>query len=62
MSKEVRSPCTNRCYYDSRLEHCLGCYRSLQSIENWYKMSEEEKRAELKKCKERRYAEKKRSL
>lgn len=49
----MRSPCIGVCVYDHHLNHCKGCYRSLEEIDSWAKMTDTEKRKALKRCKER---------
>jgi predicted Fe-S protein YdhL (DUF1289 family) len=42
---EMPSPCRKICVYDSFRNLCAGCGRTLEEIENWLDMSEEEQRA-----------------
>ena len=45
MVPSMPSPCRKLCVYDPLREICAGCGRTLQEIENWLEMSEEEQRA-----------------
>lgn len=48
----VRSPCISYCKKNKN-GICEGCYRSVDEIRNWLKMSNEERRQVLKNCDER---------
>lgn len=48
----VKSPCINLCKYVNG--KCIGCYRTLDEIEKWSKMSDDEKREVLNKITVRR--------
>ena len=50
----VRSPCISVCTYDNKSKYCTGCFRDLKDIQNWWEMSEAEKKEALKRCKENR--------
>lgn len=39
------SPCIAVCFVDPKLGHCVGCWRSLEEIGRWSKMSDEERAA-----------------
>ncbi|WP_287157454.1 DUF1289 domain-containing protein [Euryhalocaulis sp.] len=39
------SPCINVCFVDPKLRHCVGCWRSLEEIGRWSKMTEDERQA-----------------
>ena len=50
----VRSPCISMCWnIDEKKEVCLGCFRSTEEVEGWYDMTDAERRAALKRCKQR---------
>ena len=48
---EVKSPCIGVCIYDAKDEYCTGCFRSLKDIQDWWEMSDSEKREALQRCK-----------
>jgi uncharacterized protein len=47
------SPCRKICVHDPSRDICAGCGRTLDEIENWLKMSEEERRAVMEQLPER---------
>lgn len=50
----VRSPCIGMCYdIDLKKQVCLGCYRSVEEVAEWHDMTDPQKRATLKRCKQR---------
>lgn len=51
----VASPCISVCYLDDD-GLCEGCYRTVDEIAEWIQMSNDDKRAVLVKCNERRRA------
>ena len=42
---EVDSPCVRICVVHPQARICTGCYRSIDEIANWSRMSSEERRA-----------------
>lgn len=40
----VPSPCVSVCVMDPRTEMCVGCWRSLEEIGSWSRMSDEARR------------------
>lgn len=50
----VKSPCTRNCELDDDLKYCLGCGRTLQELQTWRWMTEEEKKAVIQRIKEMR--------
>ena len=48
----VPSPCVSICALDDR-DICIGCFRSGREISDWGKLSDDEKRAVLRRCAER---------
>lgn len=40
---EFLSPCIQVCFVDPRLDHCIGCWRSMTEIGSWSKMSDDER-------------------
>ncbi len=50
----VQSPCIGMCYdIDLKKRVCLGCYRSVKEVAEWYDMTDAQKKAVLKRCKQR---------
>ena len=49
----MESPCLNICTYDPGSGLCLGCGRTLAEIGAWFSMSDDERRAVMKKLPER---------
>lgn len=47
------SPCIGKCGLDAQ-EICRGCFRTINEILQWQKMSEAEKQATVINCKQRR--------
>ena len=45
---EVDSPCVNICIIHPRANICTGCFRSIDEISSWSKMSESERKGILK--------------
>ena len=43
----VASPCINVCQMNEATQLCLGCYRTIEEITNWWQMAVEEQRALL---------------
>jgi predicted Fe-S protein YdhL (DUF1289 family) len=39
----VASPCVNWCEMNPKNQFCFGCYRTIDEIANWGKLSEAEK-------------------
>ena len=40
---KVESPCIGICQLDSKEKSCLGCFRTLQEINDWSSYSRDEK-------------------
>jgi len=36
----VKSPCTSECSIDRKTKICLGCFRTLDEIRGWLKMTD----------------------
>ena len=49
----IKSPCIHVCTLDEN-KVCMGCYRSAEEVRNWFRYTDEEKRASLKNAEERR--------
>ena len=41
------SPCIGVCEMDPRHNWCLGCYRTMDEIKDWFKFDDEKKQAIL---------------
>jgi predicted Fe-S protein YdhL (DUF1289 family) len=54
MTKGLLSPCIRQCTLDPDTNVCLGCFRTLEEILHWTKLSEAEKQAVLDRLPERR--------
>lgn len=39
----VQSPCIQVCFVDPKLDHCVGCWRSMDEIGAWSKMNDGER-------------------
>lgn len=53
--KIIKSPCIQVCVLDYD-KVCMGCYRSVEEVRNWFRFSNEEKLQALKNADERRKA------
>jgi predicted Fe-S protein YdhL (DUF1289 family) len=40
----VPSPCNSICTIDAKLGVCIGCYRTLDEIASWMRLSDDRKR------------------
>jgi len=45
MTAPIESPCIAVCQIDTQSNVCRGCYRTLNEIANWARMSADERRA-----------------
>jgi predicted Fe-S protein YdhL (DUF1289 family) len=45
MNPPVWSPCIKVCFVDPREEICVGCFRTLEELGRWTKMSDDEREA-----------------
>jgi uncharacterized protein len=54
MTKGPPSPCTRQCTLNPDTNICMGCYRTLEEILDWAKLSAREKQAVLDKLADRR--------
>lgn len=52
MTETIKSPCIRNCCLDES-DICLGCCRSLDEIKKWQASSDVEKKAILKRAKQR---------
>ncbi|WP_343823462.1 DUF1289 domain-containing protein [Psychrosphaera haliotis] len=48
-TEEVSSPCIRNCCLDEK-NVCIGCYRDINEIMAWSKMSNSEKKLTLNRC------------
>lgn len=48
------SPCIGVCSLDARHHFCVGCWRNMDEISRWLRMSDAEKRLVLEQCNTRR--------
>ena len=53
MEEEVVSPCIRNCCLDKQ-DVCVGCFRTLQQIIDWTRLTQIEKRQVLQECAKRR--------
>lgn len=44
----VESPCINVCSMDATTGYCLGCYRTIEEIQDWWDLTFEQKANVLK--------------
>ena len=44
----VESPCINVCSIDATTGYCLGCYRTIEEIQDWWDLTFEQKANVLK--------------
>ena len=51
---EPKSPCVSVCIFDSRVDLCAGCYRTLEEIQEWHQASNERKWEIVEAVRERR--------
>ena len=40
---EIESPCVNICRMDDANRYCIGCWRTLEEIQRWTTMTDEER-------------------
>ena len=45
--------CVRKCAWDEDMTHCTGCRMSREALQNWYKLSDDEKETALKEAQER---------
>ena len=55
-SKEVQSPCISVCTMNEKTGFCHGCYRSIDEIEKWWDLNNQQKQDILDKLGERELA------
>ena len=53
VDKTVDSPCIQVCTYDEEEEFCIGCYRTIEELQDWLIMTRQQKLEVLKKIEER---------
>ena len=52
----IPSPCISVCQIDDAMDHCIGCFRSIDEIREWPIMTAAEKTETLQRIAERRSA------
>lgn len=57
LDNKISSPCVRKCCLNEQ-DVCLGCFRHIDEIVGWSKMTESEKRKTLEKCDIREQKEK----
>lgn len=57
IDSKTLSPCIRQCCLNEQ-DICIGCFRHVDEIVGWNKLSDEQKRNILIKCKQREIAEK----
>lgn len=50
----MRSPCINICQIDPKSRLCIGCYRSLDEIAAWSRLTDQERELIMARLPERR--------
>lgn len=50
---EVLSPCVGVCSMDERTGFCFGCYRTMEEIQQWWDLDNQQKQAIVLKVNER---------
>ena len=49
----VKSPCIEDCRIDRQSKLCRGCFRTIEEIQSWLKMSDHARRDLLRECQRR---------
>ena len=52
--ERVKSPCIGTCLLDPSIGGCIGCYRTVEEIKNWSKMTYDEKLTTLRRIEDAR--------
>lgn len=52
-SEEIQSPCVGICAMSEETGYCLGCYRTIDEIRNWWDMSNAERQETVSACEQR---------
>ena len=47
------SPCKSICVLDTQRDFCVGCFRTIEEITDWYKLSLSEQERIMVECKKR---------
>jgi len=50
-NKRIESPCTGYCRWDLTMQYCIGCWRNVQDVNEWIRMSDTERGLSLRRCK-----------
>jgi predicted Fe-S protein YdhL (DUF1289 family) len=51
----IKSPCTNICAIDPKIDLCVGCKRTIKEITSWFNLSNMEKKKILLKIQDRKF-------
>jgi len=49
----MESPCTGCCFYDHEKDRCTACFRTLEEIGAWSRLTAKEKKKVVEKCQRR---------
>ena len=49
----VQSPCVGICAMSEENGYCLGCYRTIDEIRNWWDMTDTERKDTVSACEQR---------
>ena len=52
-SEEIQSPCVGICAMSEETGYCLGCYRTIDEIRDWWDMSNAERKVTIEACEQR---------
>ena len=47
---EIRSPCIGVCSMDNATGFCQGCYRTIEEIQNWWEMDQQQQQETVRKA------------
>lgn len=53
MTTEVQSPCIGVCSMDDSTGFCFGCYRTIEEIQQWWDLNNQQKQEVVVKASER---------
>ena len=42
-AKNIETPCIGVCTVDDKTGFCMGCFRSLEEIQNWWDMTDQQR-------------------
>jgi len=49
----MNSPCKGICVLDTQHKYCVGCFRTIEEISIWYKLTLEQQNSIIEECKKR---------